>query len=284
MAKQRPSIPVAVETRLLTESRRRCCLCFGLSGDPLQKDGQVAHVDRNPRNNRLDNLVWLCLHHHDEYDTVRSQTKRITQTELKAYRAELYAKIDALMSKVARADDSDFDEEDIDPAVAVMDRYSGADKSTDKVIASEILMRLEQIYQFSNSYLRATDSLGFEDPLSAHAETAYFEIERTLRAKLKLPDGIWGLCSGGPLPALWKKAAGRIAKDWSSGLLSYDRCIDIFWHFDEEFDLDPYYLLFGLPHDSLRRLQLMALNAFVFEHGQRHFVRSSYVNEGDIPF
>jgi CheY-like chemotaxis protein len=47
-------------------------------------------MDHDPANNKLDNLVYLCLRHHDLYDTTQSQSKGITIGELKHYRNELY--------------------------------------------------------------------------------------------------------------------------------------------------------------------------------------------------
>lgn len=87
----RKKIASVVETKLLTLSRRRCCVCASLENDTgVKTDGQIAHVDRNRTNNELDNLVYLCLRHHDMYDTVRRQSKGITANELKHYRSELY--------------------------------------------------------------------------------------------------------------------------------------------------------------------------------------------------
>jgi hypothetical protein len=71
-------------------SGRRCCLCFGLSGDFSQKRGQIAHLDKNPSNANPDNLVFLCLDHHDQYDSRTSQSKGITIHEIRYYRVLLY--------------------------------------------------------------------------------------------------------------------------------------------------------------------------------------------------
>jgi hypothetical protein len=38
----------------------------------------------------LENLAWLCLAHHDEYDSKTSQSKSLQINEVKSYRAELY--------------------------------------------------------------------------------------------------------------------------------------------------------------------------------------------------
>jgi hypothetical protein len=90
MATRRPAISTATQTELLRQSRRRCAICFGLTGDFEVKDGQIAHLDRNRSNNSQDNLAWLCLKHHDDYDTIRRQTKRLTADEVKSYRSALY--------------------------------------------------------------------------------------------------------------------------------------------------------------------------------------------------
>lgn len=86
---KRSSVPKDNETEVLVRSRRRCCLCTFLNGDLSIKKLQIAHLDRNPRNNKVDNLVALCLDHHDEYDSKTSQSKGITTKEIKHYRAEL---------------------------------------------------------------------------------------------------------------------------------------------------------------------------------------------------
>jgi len=86
----RAPTPRTVETAILLASRRRCAICFGLLGDQVVKAGQIAHVDRDASNSVLDNLAWLCLAHHDEYDTRRSQSKGFTPDELRRYRDELH--------------------------------------------------------------------------------------------------------------------------------------------------------------------------------------------------
>lgn len=79
-------------TSVLRRSRRRCCICFGLHRDDGVKKGQVAHLDQDRDNNDVDNLAWLCLEHHDDYDSRTSQSKSLQLTEVKAYRSELYDK------------------------------------------------------------------------------------------------------------------------------------------------------------------------------------------------
>ena len=87
---ERKYIFEATETQVLTLSKRRCALCYGLSGDLNEKRGQIAHLDKNPGNNDLDNLVFLCLDHHDKYDGRTSQSKNYKEGEIKNYRDLLY--------------------------------------------------------------------------------------------------------------------------------------------------------------------------------------------------
>ncbi len=86
----RKKIPTKTETKVLTSSRRRCCVCYGLLNDFEVKNGQIVHLDQNSENIRLENLSWLCFVHHDQYDTRTSQSKNFTINEVKQYREELY--------------------------------------------------------------------------------------------------------------------------------------------------------------------------------------------------
>lgn len=93
---KRKYIPQDDETSVLVRSGRRCCLCFGLYQDTTTKRGQIAHLDQNPANPTLDNLVFLCFAHHDEYDSRTKQSKGLTSAEVKHYRDQLYSFIASL--------------------------------------------------------------------------------------------------------------------------------------------------------------------------------------------
>ena len=92
MANRKP-IPRETETRLLTSSKRRCALCYGLNGDLNEQKGQIAHLDQDPSNPAFDNLAWLCFIHHDAFDGRTRQSKNYTIDEVKAYRNKLYDKL-----------------------------------------------------------------------------------------------------------------------------------------------------------------------------------------------
>ena len=78
------------ETDVMTRSRRRCCICFGLSRDVGVKRGQIAHLDGDRSNSAAENLAFLCFDHHDQYDSRTSQSKNFTISEVKKYREELH--------------------------------------------------------------------------------------------------------------------------------------------------------------------------------------------------
>jgi len=75
---------------VLVLSRRRCCVCFALNRDTTLKRGQIAHLNHNSGNSDLGNLVYLCLEHHNEYDSRTSQAKGLTLNELRQFRIELH--------------------------------------------------------------------------------------------------------------------------------------------------------------------------------------------------
>lgn len=100
----RPKLPKSVENQVLVQCRRRCCVCFGLARDLSIKAGQIAHLDRRPANNALDNLAFLCLDHHDQYDSTTSQSKGLTALEVLTFRKELHQAIDTAWTQAIRLD------------------------------------------------------------------------------------------------------------------------------------------------------------------------------------
>jgi hypothetical protein len=85
----RKKVPASTEGKLLLQCRRRCAICFGLHHDSGVKRGQIAHLDQDPNNNDINNLAYLCLEHHDLYDSTSRQSKRISSGEVKVFKAEL---------------------------------------------------------------------------------------------------------------------------------------------------------------------------------------------------
>jgi hypothetical protein len=69
--------------------------------DQVQK-GQIAHIDQNNQNFSRDNLAFMCLDHHDEFDGKTKQSKGLTAAEVKTYRDELYKEMEHRFSSIQR--------------------------------------------------------------------------------------------------------------------------------------------------------------------------------------
>lgn len=98
----RKKIKPEIEAKVLSSSRRRCCLCFGVNREFSEKKGQIAHLDKDNTNASFDNLAFLCFEHHDIYDSKTSQSKNYTISEVKEYREELYSSIIPIIEKRAK--------------------------------------------------------------------------------------------------------------------------------------------------------------------------------------
>jgi hypothetical protein len=86
---RRVPLPPSVELEVVLRTRRRCPFCFGLQGDTRIQQGQIAHLDQDNTNVAQANLMFMCLTHHDQYDTKTRQSKGLSQAEAEAYQAEL---------------------------------------------------------------------------------------------------------------------------------------------------------------------------------------------------
>ncbi len=91
---ERKRIPLDIQKQVLLRSRRRCCLCFWLSGIDDVVKGQMAHLDGDPSNHELDNLAFLCFNHHDEFDGRTSTSKGLQLEEVRQWRNELYKEME----------------------------------------------------------------------------------------------------------------------------------------------------------------------------------------------
>ena len=66
-------------------------MCFGLHGDLTVTQGQIAHLNGDRSDSSVENLAFMCLPHHDWFDSKPSQSKGGNPEEAKHYRKELYA-------------------------------------------------------------------------------------------------------------------------------------------------------------------------------------------------
>jgi hypothetical protein len=110
----RTPIPPSIQAEVVIKSRRKCPLCVFIDNNSSERPGQIAHINGDHSDSRFENLVWLCLEHHDKFDSKTSQTKNYTQIEVKTYRDKLYS----------IHSNSDYSKEDIELVRTYIRRYS----------------------------------------------------------------------------------------------------------------------------------------------------------------
>jgi hypothetical protein len=92
MPSPRKKLSPRLEEEVLWRCRRRCCLCVFLKNRDEDVHGQIAHLNRNRDDNRFENLVYLCLDHHNQFDSTTRLSKGLTMQEVRRHRDELLAR------------------------------------------------------------------------------------------------------------------------------------------------------------------------------------------------
>lgn len=153
-AMTRKAVPQEVQESILVLCRRRCALCFGLNQDlTVNMNGQIAHINRNANDSRPENLAYLCFDHHNLYDSKPSQSKGLTEGELREYQRRLYEQFEDKSSKAAPVHADTFAEfEDLVPPkwryiyVEALEFYTSQHRLQEAVLmALETPQSLEQI-------------------------------------------------------------------------------------------------------------------------------------------
>ncbi|MCX6833620.1 MAG: hypothetical protein NTW07_00555 [candidate division Zixibacteria bacterium] len=91
---KRRSLSPEDEAKVFEKCLRRCCVCFVLENNDSQQDGQLAHLDHNHSNGDPTNFVFLCLRHHNIYDSKMSQAKNMTEREMRLYQQKLHQAVE----------------------------------------------------------------------------------------------------------------------------------------------------------------------------------------------
>lgn len=172
--------PPDVQTDVAVKSRRRCALCYGLKGDLAEKQGQLAHIDRNPENSTLENAAFLCFVHHNEYDSTPSQAKGLMPGELKIYREDLYQIMDKPGPwQTTRRRESGNKKQPIDVSLDVYDRRVPTYRRTVeflRMVVSNLRPEMKDILQFASDTDEAL--FLFDDGLADYLEDMF---KRALR-------------------------------------------------------------------------------------------------------
>lgn len=80
---KRPTIPSGLRHQVNYDSAFACAVCAA-------KGDQIHHIDKDNSNNVYDNLILLCMAHHDEAHTTRELSQNLTPVRLKEIRARWY--------------------------------------------------------------------------------------------------------------------------------------------------------------------------------------------------
>jgi hypothetical protein len=270
----RSKIPPETQAEVLLSCARRCCLCFGLQGDVALKKGQIAHLNQDRTLNEGANLVYLCLEHHDEFDSATSQSKGLTRSELVTYRRRLHEYVQTSLSPASTSKEvvaSSIEQEDA--VLDTIERYWKASSTSPSTLASEIKLRMQRIRDY---HRLAEEELDKPSPnISESEKNKLWEFSsKRFREALGLPEGIWGLLPDGIISEKKFRTFDVLADGWSQGLLSYKECDDLFWLLDEDLDFDQYFILYGLPLDTLGPVGSTALHSFIYEFGMRNTERA----------
>jgi hypothetical protein len=217
----RPKIPPETQAEVLLNCARRCCLCFGLHSDVAIKKGQIAHLNHDRAINEVANLVYLCLEHHDEFDSARSQSKGLTKSELATYRGRLHDYVQAALSPASTSKEvvtNSIEEEDA--VLDTIERYWKASSTSPSTIASEIKLRMQRIRDY---HRLAKEELSKPRPnISEREKESSWEFSsRRFREALGLPEGIWGLFPDGIIPEKKFRKFDVLADRWVQGTLCY---------------------------------------------------------------
>src|SRR5271165_1728013 len=81
MPKKRIVIPSSIAAQVQFEADRTCCVC--------RKKGkryQIHHIDEDPTNNDLQNLVVLCLDCHTETHIYGGFSRKLDEQQIRLYR------------------------------------------------------------------------------------------------------------------------------------------------------------------------------------------------------
>ena len=90
----RPPVPKRLQQKLLYDSQYVCAVC--------QSDGcHIHHIDQDHSNNAEDNLIVLCVSHHNEAHTKRDHSKNLDSSALRDAKQKWNAAVQAKRERTA---------------------------------------------------------------------------------------------------------------------------------------------------------------------------------------
>lgn len=83
---RRAKTPKLVAEEVMFRAQMQCCVC-------AERGDHIHHIDLNPRNNDIDNLVFLCFKDHNEASITSPLQRRLTPELLRKFRDDWYDKV-----------------------------------------------------------------------------------------------------------------------------------------------------------------------------------------------
>lgn len=82
MPKKRTKIPESTSANVIFKSDRACCICH------KRIPFQINHINRDPSDNKEENLCVLCLTHHNQFESSSRISKGLSPELLRKYKRE----------------------------------------------------------------------------------------------------------------------------------------------------------------------------------------------------
>jgi hypothetical protein len=266
MKSHRIAVPQKVQLEVLSLSARRCALCFGIDGDFTEKAGQIAHLDQNRQNNDASNLAFLCLRHHDEFDSTRSQSKGYLMTEVVRYRSDLHSAVHARLRQAEITDSlAELLEAQALRLQEALDRFDSLSQSSDFLYA-EVMLRIHALCEYAkmeNKYSGTVESTADPDHWDFRAATTKllgipFWAHRILDGSVELDELV--------------EESEMFFGLWVSGHGSPKACREFEDFVDDYLDLDLGWIICGVPYTELPSGGYYSLLAFFHKFGTRRYV------------
>lgn len=213
--------------------------------------------------------MFLCLEHHDSYDSRSSQSKGYRKAEVIHYRDLLYEEVSKGGKRDQRFEEEvERQEENFDAVASIENRYFSLEASLD-VLEHQIMARARAV----SEYIRRINDwveghLG--ETLSEDEWGRQYERQSNwLQKSLNIPSGVYGLSADGHLSESWLDDVEYLVSVWVTGDATYDECTDLLVELDSRYDLDLHWILYGIPNSDLPRLAYFLLHNFVYVFGLR---------------
>lgn len=85
---KRTKISESIEAEVLFKTDLKCCIC-------KKRGDHIHHIDSNPSNNNIENLVFLCFEHHNQATITNSLSRTLKPKTILRFRNHHYSEVEA---------------------------------------------------------------------------------------------------------------------------------------------------------------------------------------------